>query len=88
MRMLPGSVGVSCSPFLSVILEGMGCEHVLNLAATPDEAVSIIICTFADKTIRSTFWGKLMYVTYTTERPGGSVGHPADALALICLWVL
>jgi hypothetical protein len=28
----------------------MGCESVLNLAATTDEAVSII-CTFADKTI-------------------------------------
>ncbi len=39
---LPGSVGVACSPILSVSCEGMGCEPVLNLAATPDEAVSII----------------------------------------------
>jgi hypothetical protein len=31
----------------------MGCEPVLNLAATPIEALSII-CTFADKTIPST----------------------------------
>ncbi len=39
---LPGSVGVACSPFLSVSFdEGMCCEPVLNLAATPDEAVSI-----------------------------------------------
>jgi hypothetical protein len=29
-----------------------------------------------------------MYVSYTTDRPGSSVGNPADALALICLWVL
>ncbi len=36
----------------------------------------------------STFWGKLMYVSYSTDRPGGSAGRPADALAIICLWVL
>ncbi len=54
MPMLPGSVGVACSPILSVSLEGMGCEPVLILAATPDEAVSII-CTFVAKTIPSTF---------------------------------
>ncbi len=52
--MLPGSVGGACSPFLSVSLEGMGCEPVLNLSATPDEAVSII-CTVVGKTIPSTF---------------------------------
>ncbi len=34
------------------------------------------------------FWGKLMYVSYTTDQPGSSVGHPAGALAIICLWVL
>jgi hypothetical protein len=56
MRMLPGSVGVAYSPILSVSLEGMDCEPVLNLAATPDEAVSIT-CTFVDKTIPSTFEG-------------------------------
>jgi hypothetical protein len=28
-----------------------------------------------------------MYVSYTTDRPGVSVGLPAGALALICLWV-
>jgi hypothetical protein len=49
--MLPGSVGF---PILSVSLQGMGCEPVLNLAATPDEGVSII-CTFDDNTIPSTF---------------------------------
>ncbi len=54
MHILLGSVGVACPPILSVSLEGMGCEPVLNLAATPDEAVSII-CTFVDKTIPSTF---------------------------------
>ncbi len=54
MRILPGSVGVACSPILSVSLEGMGCEPVLNLAVNPDEGVSKI-CTFADRTIRSTF---------------------------------
>ncbi len=36
----------------------MGCEPVLNLAATPDEAVSII-CTIVDKTIPSTFLGEI-----------------------------
>jgi hypothetical protein len=46
----------------------MGCEPVLNLAATPDEAVSII-CTVVDKTILPTLWGKLMYVRYTTNQP-------------------
>ncbi len=39
-----GLLGVACSPFLSVSLEEVGCKPVLNLAATPDEAVSII-CT-------------------------------------------
>jgi hypothetical protein len=53
MHLLPGSVGVACSPILSVSLEGMGCDPVLNLAATLDEAVSII-CTVFDKTIPST----------------------------------
>ncbi len=54
MRVLPGSVGVACSPNLSVSLEEMGCKPVLNLAATPDEAVSIIYAV-VDKTIPSTF---------------------------------
>ncbi len=65
---LPGSVGVACSPILSVSFEGMGCEPVLNLVATPDEAVSII-CTVVNKTILQTLWGKLMYVSYTTDQP-------------------
>jgi hypothetical protein len=65
---LPGSVGVACSPILSVSFEGMGCEPVLNLVATPDKAVSII-CTVVNKTIPLTLWGKLMYVSYTTDRP-------------------
>jgi hypothetical protein len=34
----------------------MGCEPVLNLSATPNEAVSLI-CTVVHKTI-SNFWGK------------------------------
>ncbi len=79
MRILPGSVGVACSPNLSMSLEEMGCEPILNLAATPDEAMSII-CTVVDKTIPSTFWEKLMYVSFTTDRPGSSVGHLEDAL--------
>jgi hypothetical protein len=62
----------------------MGCEPTLNLAATPDEAVSII-CTVVDKTIPSTFWEKLMYASYTTDRQRSSVGHPFGPLALICL---
>jgi hypothetical protein len=63
-----GLLGVACSPILSESFEGMGCEPVLNLAATPDEAVSII-CTIVDKTILLTFGGKLMYVIYTTDWP-------------------
>jgi hypothetical protein len=43
-------LGVACSPILSVSFEGMGCEPVLNLSASPDEAVSIIT-TVVDKTI-------------------------------------
>jgi hypothetical protein len=65
----------------------MGCEPVLNLAANPDEVVSIM-CTVVDKTIPLMFWEKLMYVSYTTDRPGSSVGHSVGALAVICLWVL
>jgi hypothetical protein len=65
---LPGSVGVACSPILSVSFEGMGCEPVLNLVVTPDEAVSII-CTVVSKTILQTLWGKLMYMSYTTDWP-------------------
>ena len=65
---LPGSFGVACSPILSVSFAGMGCEPVLNLAATPDEAVSMI-CTIFDKSVLLTLWGKLMYVSCTTEQP-------------------
>ena len=54
--------------YVSVSLEEVGCEPVLNLAATPDEAVSII-CTVVNKTILQTLWGKLVYVSYTTDRP-------------------
>jgi hypothetical protein len=61
--MLPVLVGVACSPILSVSLEGMGCEPVLILAATPDKAVSIM-CTFIDKTIRSIFGEVDVYELY------------------------
>jgi hypothetical protein len=54
LRILPGSLGVACSPILSVSFEGMGSEPVLNLAATLDEAVSII-CTIVGKNLPSTF---------------------------------
>jgi hypothetical protein len=39
LHILSGLLGVACSPILSVSFEGMGCEPVLNLSATPDEAV-------------------------------------------------
>jgi hypothetical protein len=29
-----------------------------------------------------------MYVSYIIDQPGGSVGHPTGAVALICCWVL
>ncbi len=92
---LPGSVGVFCSPILSVSFKGMGCEPVLNLAATPDEVVSII-CTVVDKTILLTLWWKLMYVSYTTDRPVFSrASHRCSSYNLslgsfdmvdLCLW--
>jgi hypothetical protein len=53
---LPRSVGVACSPILSVSFKRMDCEPVLDFAATPDEVVSMI-CTIVDKTIPSTFGG-------------------------------
>ncbi len=34
------------------------------------------------------FWDKLMYVSYTTDQPGSSVGRPGGAIAFICLWIL
>jgi hypothetical protein len=51
-------LGVACSPILSVSYEEVGCEPVLNLAATLDEAVSII-CTVVDKTTHSIFLGEV-----------------------------
>jgi hypothetical protein len=80
LHTLSGLLGVACSPILSVSLEEMSCEPVLNLAATTDEAVSII-CTIVDKTAPSTFWEKLIYVSYTTDQPVSSVGHSEGALA-------
>jgi hypothetical protein len=60
-----GSLGVACSPILSVSFEGMGCEPVLNLSATPDEAIG----TNVAKTILLTLWGKLMYFIYNSDWP-------------------
>ncbi len=40
----------------------------LNLLAYSDMALSII-CTVIDKTMLSTLWGKLMHMSYTTDRP-------------------
>ncbi len=34
------------------------------------------------------FWEKLTYVSYTTDWPGSSVGHPTGALAITCPWVI
>ncbi len=68
MRFLLGLLGVAWSLILSASFERMVCEPVLNLSATLDEAVSII-CTIVDNTILLTLWGKLMYVSYTTDWP-------------------
>ncbi len=80
---------------LSVSFEEMGHEPVLNIAATPDEAVSII-CTVVDKTILLTLCGKLMYVSYTTDWPVFSrASHRCSSYNLsvgsfdmvdLCLW--
>ncbi len=58
-----------------------------QLISSSDEAVSII-CNFVDRNILLTFWGKLMYVSYTTDWSGVSVGHPIGALDIFCLWAL
>ncbi len=58
LRILPGSLGVACPPILSVSLEEVGCEPVLNLAATPDEAVSII-CTVCWQKYTFNFLGEV-----------------------------
>jgi hypothetical protein len=50
-----GLLGVICSHISSESFEGMGCEPILNLAATPDEVVSIK-CTIVGKTILITLW--------------------------------
>jgi hypothetical protein len=67
-------------------MKGMGCEPVLNFSVSPDEDVSII-CNVVEK-LYFQLWEKLMYVSYTTDRPGSIIGHPEGALALICLWVI
>jgi hypothetical protein len=54
MHMLPILLGVACSPIISVNLKGVSCEPILSLAATPDEAVSIM-STFVGKSIHSPF---------------------------------
>ncbi len=48
--------------------------------ALPGEPVSRV--PFVDKTMQSTFCSKLLYLSYTTDWPGVSVGHPAGALAI------
>ncbi len=53
-----GLLGVACSPILLVSLEEVGCEPFLNLAATPDEAVSII-CTICWQNYTFIFLGKV-----------------------------
>jgi hypothetical protein len=80
---LSGSFGVACSPILSVSFEGMGCEPVLNLVATPDEAVSII-CTIVNK-LYFKLYGESWCILLIGQC---SVGHLAGALAIICFWVL
>ncbi len=76
-----GLLGVACSPILSVSFKEVGWEPVLNLAATPDEAVSIICTIFLTKLYFQLTGEKLTYLSYTTDQPWSSVGHPAGALA-------
>jgi hypothetical protein len=54
--------------------------------ALPGEAVSIV--PFVDKIIQSTVCSKLLCLSYATDWPGVSVGHPAGALANFWRWVL
>ncbi len=50
--------------------------------ALPDDTVSIV--PFVDKIIQSTLCSKFLYLSYATDWPGVSVGHPAGALAIFC----
>ncbi len=81
----PGLLGVACSPILSVSFEGMGCAPVLNLSATPDEAVSMYHCW---QNYTSNFMGKADVCELYYWPASVSVGHPTGALAIICHWVL
>ncbi len=54
--------------------------------ALPGEAVSIV--PFVDIIIQSTFCSKFLYLSYPTDWPGVSVGHPVGVLAIFCRWVL
>jgi hypothetical protein len=72
-------LGVACPPIISVSLEEVGCEPVLNLSATPDEAVSIMYRLLTKVYFQLT-GEKLIYLNYTTDRPWCSVGHPTGAL--------
>ena len=53
--------------------------------ALPGEAVSIWYFCLQDY---HQLCRKLLYVSYATDWPGVSVGHPARAVAIFCQWVL
>ncbi len=84
---LPIFLGVACSSILSVTLEEVGCEPVLNFAATPDEAVSII-CTVRWQNYTFNFLGEVDVCELYNWLASVSVRHLAGALAITCHWVL
>ena len=78
---LPGSVGVACSPMLPVSCGGIGCEPVSSICHS-SSWWGCEYSTFCWQNYAVNFCSKLLYLSYTTDWPGVSVGHPAGALAI------
>ncbi len=87
LRILPGSVGVACSPILPVSCGGIGCEPVSSVCHS-SSWWGCEYSTFSWQHYTVNFCSKLLYLSYATDWPGVSVGHPAGALAIFCRWVL
>ena len=81
LRILPGSVGVACSPMLPVSCGGIGCEPVSSICHS-SSWWGCEYSTFCWQNYAVNFCSKLLYLSYTTDWPGVSVGHPAGALAI------
>ena len=81
LRILPGSVGVACSPMLPVSCGGIGCEPVSSICHS-SSWWGCEYSTFCWQNYAVNFCSKLLYLSYATDWPGVSVGHPAGAPAI------